>query len=78
MVEHKEFHFTQIRGEPALDMNQAAQYIGRHYTTLRNILAKHPEIKRYRSGQGNKQFLLKKDLDWLQEHPDELYGGPFR
>jgi hypothetical protein len=71
MTEQNEFHFVDINGEPALDMQESARYIQRSYATLRNLLVRYPQIKRYRTGIGNKNFLLKKDLDWLLEHTEE-------
>jgi hypothetical protein len=74
-TEQNEFHFVEIKGEPALDMQESARYIQRSYATLRNLLIRYPHIKRYRTGVGNKNFLIKKDLDWLLEHAEARVPG---
>jgi hypothetical protein len=75
ITEQSDFHFVEIKGEPALDMQEAARYIQRSYATLRNWLVRHPQIEQHRVGIRNKNFLLKRDLDWLLEHSEERFSS---
>lgn len=62
-----DFYFEKIGDELALPTREAARYIGRSYVTFRNMLNAHPEIRRRRTGVGNKQYILKVDLDTLKD-----------
>lgn len=70
MSEAREIYFTKIGNKDAMSTQEACNYLGISYYTLRNRLAQHQEIGKYSIGKGNKHFLFKEDVDRLKQEAD--------
>jgi len=68
---------VDINGERALNMKNAALYLGMSYANLQNVLNKNRHIHRWKPAYGGRDsYLLLKDLDSLKgwrrvEHDEE-------